>query len=109
MNAEKQQAQLLMHGSIVMVLGMFAAIGLSVAATLNLDTYGSWKFAHLEGMMNGLMLLAVGAGWNCIQQSKAVSIGRWLLVIGGYANIIGPLIAALFVGHRRAVARCQTA
>ena len=97
---EQEQSSIAMHGSIVMFLGLCGAIGLSVAATLNLDTYGSWKFAHMEGVLNSLMVLAIAGVWPRIQPSKVVTVGKWLMIGGAYANIIGPLITAAFIGHR---------
>ena len=29
-----------------------------------------------------------------------MTAGKWLLVLGAYANAIGPWITALFIGHR---------
>ena len=97
---EQEQSSIAMHGSIVMFLGLCAAIGLSVAATLNLETYGSWKFAHMEGVLNSLMVLAIAGVWSKIQASTAVTVAKWLLIVGAYCNIIGPLITAMFIGHR---------
>lgn len=97
---QHQQARLAMHGSIIMVLGLLAAVGLSVAAALDRPDYGSWKFAHLEGVLNSLMVLAVAGVWPRIHQNSMATVGRVLLVVGGYCNIIGPLITAMFIGHR---------
>lgn len=89
------------HGVIVLVLGMLAGIGFSVAAAQNLDSYGSWRFAHMEGLVNGILVIALAGVWQHLdEQRRMVQIGKWLAIIGAYCNIIGPLITALFIGHR---------
>ena len=98
-----QQRQVLFHGLIILFLGLLAGIGFSVAAAgLQEDpAYGVWRFAHMEGLLNGLLVIAVGAAWPVIfRQGKTLSLARWGLIIGCYANIIGPLINALFVTKR---------
>ncbi|CAA0079112.1 Uncharacterised protein [BD1-7 clade bacterium] len=103
-DARKQQTQLAMHGCIIMFLGLAAGIGFSYAAAVGSNTsqlYGSWKFAHMEGITNGLVVLAVASFWHRINVSAfQVVAARWMLVIGCYCNIIGPIITALFIGHR---------
>lgn len=93
-----------LHGSIVLLIGLLAGIGFSYAATtasVDSDLYKNWKFAHLEGLFNGVMVLAVAGAWPVIERNRRAStVGAWLLIIGAYANAIGPWITALFIGHR---------
>ncbi|MCB1616567.1 MAG: hypothetical protein KDI30_11175 [Pseudomonadales bacterium] len=98
------QRQLARHGCTVLLLGLLAGIGFSYAAA-TVDTtsalYGNWKFAHLEGLVNGLMVLAIAGVWPWLERENlSVRVARWLLVLGAYANAIGPWITALFIGHR---------
>jgi len=102
---QQTQTRLAFHGSVILFLGLLAGIGFSYAAALDLDTYGSWRFAHMEGIINGIMVLAVAGVWQCFNtqaqgEAKALLVGRVLLVVGAYCNIIGPWITALFIGHR---------
>jgi hypothetical protein len=99
------QRQLALHGSIVLLIGLLAGIGFSYAAAtepVTSDLYKNWKFAHLEGMFNGVVVLAAAGVWTFIETRRrvAVDIGRWTLMVGAYANAIGPWITALFIGHR---------
>jgi len=96
--------QLALHGSIVLLIGLLAGIGFSYAATTTStgsNLYKNWHFAHLEGLLNGVVVLAVAGAWPAIgRPGTAVAVGKWLLILGAYANAIGPWIVALFVGHR---------
>jgi hypothetical protein len=96
--------QLALHGSIVLLIGLLAGIGFSYAATtdsVGSDLYKNWHFAHMEGLLNGVVVLAVAGAWPAIgRRGKVVAVGKWLLILGAYANAIGPWITALFVGHR---------
>lgn len=99
------QRSLVLHGSIVLLIGLLAGIGFSYAAAtapVMSDLYKNWKFAHMEGLLNGAVVLLTAGVWAHIDAvpRRSVDIGRWLLVIGAYANAIGPWIAALFIGHR---------
>lgn len=98
------QARLALHGCIVILFGMFAGIGFSYAAAVaetNSQLYGVWKFAHLEGIINGIMVLAVAGIWHKLESPRlSVQLGKWTLLIGAYCNAIGPWLTALFVGHR---------
>lgn len=104
MNNNSEQQSLAMHGMIILLLGLLAGIGFSVAAAtaeVTAPAYGNWRFAHMEGLLNGLLVLVVAALWGCFSGAgKSVVIAKWLLVLGCYANIIGPIITALFIGHR---------
>ena len=104
MNETRNRSRLALHGSIVLLIGLLAGIGYSVAATtatVDADLYKNWRFAHLEGMLNGVVVLAIAGAWPAIERNRAAStVGVWLLIVGAYANAIGPWITALFIGHR---------
>lgn len=101
---QRGRAQLALHGSIVLLIGLLAGIGYSYAATtasVDSDLYKNWRFAHMEGLLNGLMVLAVAGAWPAIDNGhRAATAGKWLLIVGAYANAIGPWITAVFIGHR---------
>jgi hypothetical protein len=100
----QQQTKLAMHGCAILLLGLLCGIGFSYAATVGTtdsELYGTWKFAHLEGITNGLVVLAIAGVYPLLfAANKAHSIARFLLVLGCYCNIIGPILTALFIGHR---------
>lgn len=102
--AVQQQRSLALHGVIILFLGLLAGIGFSIAAATQDVTspiYGAWRFAHMEGLVNGLVVLAVAGVWLRIDvHGKFINIARIILVLGCYANIVGPIINALFIGKR---------
>lgn len=52
--------------------------------------------AHLEGVMNGIFLLAVGAIWNEVRLSYPMSrIAYWALLGGTYGNWVVTTLAAI--------------
>ncbi len=99
-----QQTRLAMHGAIILLLGLLSGIGFSYAAAVadtSSQLYGSWRFAHMEGLLNGMLVLAIAGVWHRFKhEGKAIIVARWFLIIGCYCNIIGPIITALFIGHR---------
>jgi len=100
----RNRHHLALHGSVVLLIGLLAGIGYSYAATtasVDSDLYKNWRFAHLEGLFNGVVVLAIAGAWPAIERNRRAStVGAWLLIVGAYANAIGPWITALFIGHR---------
>jgi hydroxylaminobenzene mutase len=57
--------------------------------------------AHLEGVMSGILLLALGAAWNEVRLSHPVEVTAYCTALyGTYANWLVTSIAATF-GNRR--------
>lgn len=53
--------------------------------------------AHLEGVMNGIFLLALGAAWNALRLSpRAKAVAFWTALYGTYANWFVTSLAAVF-------------
>ena len=99
-----QQTRLAFHGVAILLLGLLSGIGFSYAATIaepSSEFYGTWRFAHVEGIVNGLLVLACAAIWHLMNLERpGIVTARRLLLVGCYANAIGPIITALFIGHR---------
>jgi hydroxylaminobenzene mutase len=90
------------HAAIIILLGMIAGIpfGISIVETRPEDIIRAWRTAHLLGVVNGLFVVAVAAMWAKIGLSPRLrSALWWCLVLGGYANTVAPLLAAI-AGHR---------
>ena len=52
--------------------------------------------AHLEGLMNGTFLIALGAVWQFVRLSPALTTGAyWTVLYGTYANVIITTFAAV--------------
>ncbi|KES20147.1 MULTISPECIES: hypothetical protein [Pseudomonas] len=84
--------RLLWHGLLLLLLGLLTGL---VEAQLSNPRMA--LAAHLEGILNGLLLLALGAIWDEVALSR-----RWqgvtfcALLYGAYANWAFTLLAAVF-------------
>ena len=53
--------------------------------------------AHLEGVMNGIFLLALGAVWNEVRLTpRTKNIGYWVALFGTYGNWFVTTLVAVF-------------
>lgn len=59
-----------------------------------------WRMAHLEGILNGLTLIAVAAvGERLVLSARAQAIVAWGLVITAWGNIIASVTGPIFGGR----------
>ena len=83
---------LLAGGALLVLLGLLS--GLAVGAMINPRMGLS---AHLEGVINGILLIALGCGWKRLALNR-----RWrfaaliLLLYGTYANWLTTQLSALW-------------
>ena len=62
--------------------------------------YRGWRMAHLEGILNGLLLIGVGAAGSQLRLSeRAARWAAWSLVVCGWGNVVASCIAP-FAGVR---------
>jgi len=53
--------------------------------------------AHLEGLMNGTFVLAVGAVWGEVRlPPRSIRLTFWTLLYGSYVNVLVTALAATF-------------
>ncbi|UVO13121.1 hydrogenase [Mycobacterium sp. SVM_VP21] len=91
MAADKGRA-LLWHGVFLFLLGLLT--GMATGAMSNPRMGLS---AHLEGVMNGLFLLALGLLWGRLRLSaRWLTALFWLALYGTYVNWASTLAAAIF-------------
>ncbi len=89
---------MLFHGVVVIVLGLLA--GIPFAFVISGDLVGSvraWRMAHLEGVLNGLVVMAVAAGGGVMSLSAGQQ--RWLaagLIVAAYGNVVASIVGASF-------------
>jgi hypothetical protein len=86
------------HGAIVAFLG--ALSGLAYTFVITGDIPGSiraWHLAHLQGVMTGILIMAVSA---CVPHLHLDQTKSWILcysyVVTGYCYSIGPVWGAVF-------------
>ncbi len=92
----RARRSLVLHGVIVIVLGLLA--GFPFAFVISGDLAGevrAWRMAHLEGVLNGLLMLGVGAAGSLLLlsalQSRVVEIS---LLVAGYGNVVASILGA---------------
>lgn len=83
--------RLLWHGMLLFLLGL--ATGL-ISEKLTNPRMG--LSAHLEGLMNGTFLVAVGAAWSQVRLTERMQRTTfWIALFGTYVNWATTLLAAI--------------
>ncbi|MBI4317543.1 MAG: hypothetical protein HY675_03555 [Chloroflexi bacterium] len=61
--AERRRTQILLHGAIVLLVGLLCGIpfGVGVGRAWSEEAVRAWRVAHSEGVTVGLMLIVVAA------------------------------------------------
>ena len=85
------QRRLMWHGMLLFLLGLL--VGLAEGQVTN-PRMG--LAAHLEGLMNGTYLIALGAIWPFVKLSpKLTTLTFWTVLYGTYSNLIVTTVAAV--------------
>jgi hypothetical protein len=94
----KVRARLVFHGAVVVMLGLLA--GFPHAFVLTGQIQGeerAWRMAHLEGLLNGMLMMLAGAsGGSLALSASQQSWLLWSLVAAGYGNVIASVLGATF-------------
>lgn len=89
---EDKQRRLLRHGSFQFLLGLLT--GLVIPQFTNPR---AGLASHLEGVMNGTFLLALGAAWHHLRLSRRDGAAAWwTLLYGTYGNWLFTTASAVF-------------
>jgi len=90
--------RIVFHGAVVVLLGMLAGFPYAFVVTGQLQgEERAWRMAHLEGVLNGLLMLAIaGIGGRLALSARQGTILAWALVVTGYGNVVAAVIAATF-------------
>jgi (hydroxyamino)benzene mutase len=84
--------KLMFHGMCLFLLGLLTGFAEQHFANVRMGLA-----AHLEGVMNGIFLVALGAIWTHVRLSATVSmIAYWTVLYGTYANWFVTALAAIF-------------
>lgn len=84
--------RVLWHGMFLFLLGLVTGFVIPQFANPRMGLA-----AHLEGVMNGTFLLALGAVWSQIRLApKAKKAAFWSALYGTYANWAATVLAAAF-------------
>ena len=91
-NMENTKGRLLWHGMLLFLLGLLTGF---VEQKFSNPRMG--LAAHLEGVTNGIFLVAVGAVWMEVRLSPRLKAAAfWSALYGTYANWTTTMLAAIF-------------
>lgn len=89
---EGTNRRLMWHGMFLFLLGLITGF-----AETRFTNTRMGLAAHLEGVMNGTFLVALGAVWNEVRlASRAKAIAFWTALFGTYGNWFVTTLAAVF-------------
>src|SRR5215831_12914126 len=89
---DDSRRRLLWHGMLLFLLGLFTGLAEPQFANPRMGLA-----AHLEGVMNGTFLLALGAVWATVRLSpRWTRAAYWTALYGKYANWAVTFLAAIF-------------
>jgi hypothetical protein len=106
----RSAALLVAHGALILLLA--CVIGMPFAEVLKADlglpgwfpapgNVRAWHMAHLEALLNGLLVLAGAAVAMRLELSRVLEATIfWGLLADGWGNSLGALVAALDGGKR---------
>jgi hypothetical protein len=107
---QRLRALLLAHGALVFLAGMVAGFPFAfhilgrvelwpIPGSLDVQMpgdYRGWRMAHLEGILNGLLLIGVSAAGSQLRLSE--SAARWVawgLLVCAWGNVVASFIGPL--------------
>lgn len=95
MDKDKQR-QLVLHAIVIIFLGLVAGFPFVTAIQSGTpEEVRAWRMAHLEGVINGLLMLAVaGVGSVIVLDARKQALVVWGLIITGYGNIVASIVGA---------------
>jgi hydroxylaminobenzene mutase len=89
---ESSNRRLMWHGIFLFLLGLFTGFAEHSFANVRMGLA-----AHLEGVMNGTFLLALGAVWAHVTLPPSVKTATyWIVLYATYANWLMTTLAAVF-------------
>lgn len=92
MTVDNSKRRLLWHGMFLFLLGLFTGF-----VELKFSNPRMGLAAHLEGVMNGIFLLALGSIWAEVRLARRLKVtAYWSVLFGTYANWMVTTLAAIF-------------
>ena len=91
-NMEDAKRRLMWHGMFLFLLGLVTGLVEQRFSNVRMGLA-----AHLEGVMNGTFLVALGAIWTEVKLPPATkAIAYWTALYGTYVNWLVTTLAAIF-------------
>ena len=89
---EGNNRRLMFHGMCLFLLGLLTGFAEQHFANVRMGLA-----AHLEGIMNGTFLVALGAIWSNVRLSPLkAAVAFWTVLYGTYFNWLMTMLAAIF-------------
>jgi len=89
---ERADRRLMFHGMCLFVIGLLTGFAEQHFANVRMGLA-----AHLEGVMNGTFLVALGAAWPNVRLSPVLTrVAFWGALYGTYVNWLITTLAAVF-------------
>ena len=92
------RARMVFHGAVVVMLGLLA--GFPHAFVLTGQIAGeerAWRMAHLEGLLNGmLVMIAAAVSGSLVLSARQHAWLVWSLVAAAYGNVVASVLGATF-------------
>jgi hypothetical protein len=91
------QAALVFHGGVVLLVGMLVGFPYGAVQVAGKDPVKeqNWRLAHNQNLQNGMLLLIVGACAGLLQLGAGRTVMAWLFIFAAYCDM-----AALFIRAR---------
>ena len=90
--SEYSGRRLTWHGVFLFLLGLLAGL---IEQKFSNPRMG--LAAHLEGLMNGTFVVAIGAVWSQVRlPARSIRLTFWTLLYGSYVNVLVTALAATF-------------
>ena len=99
---------LIANGALVLLAGYIsgwpfaAVVGAEVSGTVSAipGTVVAWKMAHLEGVLNGMLMIAVAAAVTQLTlTARLQKVIFWGLIVAGWTNVVASNVSALTGGR----------
>jgi hydroxylaminobenzene mutase len=89
---ENTSRRLMGHGMFLFLIGLITGFLEQHFANVRMGLA-----AHLEGVMNGIFLLALGGAWSAVNLRPALkATAYWTMLYGTYMNWVFTTLAAIF-------------
>jgi hypothetical protein len=106
---KRRQGLLIANACLVILAGFIAGLPYGSAVLASLapnappaihETLRAWHMAHLEGVLNGLLMIAAAAAAGQLALTQtAQKVIFWGLVVAGWTNVVASSISALTGGR----------
>jgi len=88
--------RVIFHGAIVVLLGLAAGFPFAfvILGSMSGDVR-AWRMAHLEGVLNGLVMFAIAgiASKLTLSRGQGTLLG-WCLIVPGYGYVVARILGA---------------